>query len=141
MALFKIMNTARRNMFNRFSLKCTRTSIINLLEKEALYRKLSFYIFDLFLNKESSSFSLYAYYAHFSVDYWKVLKYLRISFANKSKKKIIDDYNKIRFYCNYVCEYYMHVWGTMGQFICIYNVHGTDCALESDKHYIINRGT
>lgn len=27
------------------------------------------------------------------------------------------------------------------QFICIYNVHGTDCALESDKHYIINRGT
>lgn len=29
----------------------------------------------------------------------------------------------------------MHVWGTMGQFICIYNVHGTDCALESDKHY------
>lgn len=86
MALFKIMNTARRNTFNRFSLKCTRTSIINLLEKEALYRKLSFYIFDLFLNKESSSFSLYAYYAHFDVDYWKVLKYLHISFANKSKK-------------------------------------------------------
>lgn len=86
MALFKIMNTARRNMFNRFSLKCTKISIINLLEKEALYRKLSFYIFDLFLNKESSSFSLYTYYAHFDVDYWKVLKYLRTSFANKSKK-------------------------------------------------------
>lgn len=118
MALFKIMNTTRRNMPNLSQVHAHGTSIINLLEKEALYRKLSFYIFDLFLNKESSSFIYIAYYAHFDADYRQVIKI----FANKSKKKKLSmiiikfDFIVIVMYTNIICMF-GEQWGNSFAFI------------------------